>query len=156
MRHTFSFIATLAVFWELMSGHTSALLLGLGGASVALVIFIVHRMNIIDHETHPVGLVLRLPKFLFWLLMDLVASNINVMKRVWQVKPDISPSVLKFKLDHSSDMEKVIFSNAITVTPGTITIDLQKDTMLVHALTDDASSNIRSGEKTEKVRQLIS
>lgn len=155
MRHSLSFAATLIMFWLLMSGHTSVLMLTLGLISVALVVFIVQRMDIIDHETHPVGVFGKLPRFAMWLFVDLILSNLAVLKHIWQIKPVISPAVLTYKLDLSGDIDKVIYANAITVTPGTITIDLQDDVITVHSLTDESSSNIRSGEKTARVRQLM-
>ncbi|MCC2604940.1 Na+/H+ antiporter subunit E [Planctobacterium marinum] len=156
MRHTLSFSMTLAVFWLLMSGHTSLLILSLGLASVLAVLYIVYRLNILDGETHPVGFELKLPRFLSWLLLDLFLSNLLVVKHIWQFKPAISPKLITYTLSQMSDMEKAIYANAISVTPGTISIDLQQDSITVHALTDSAFSNILSGEKGQKVRQLVS
>lgn len=156
MRHTVSFGMTLALFWVLMSGHTSLFMLGLGAASVAVVMCLVYRLDMLDGETHPVGFLQKLPQFLIWLLRDLILSNIQVVKYIWQAKPDISPTLLTYKLHHTSDIEKVIYANAISVTPGTLTVELQQDTITVHALTEAVSSNILSGEKSQKVRQLVS
>lgn len=156
MRHTVSFGMTLALFWVLMSGHTSLFMLSLGAASVAVVMYLVYRLDMLDGETHPVGFLQKLPQFLIWLLHDLILSNIQVVKYIWQAKPDISPTLLTYKLHHAGDIEKVIYANAISVTPGTLTVELLQDSITVHALTEAVSSNIRSGEKSQKVRQLVS
>ena len=48
----------------------------------------------------------------------------------------------------------MIYANSITLTPGTITLDLRDGTLLVHALTDDTADGLKSGEMDAKVHRL--
>lgn len=152
---TLSLSAFLITFWLLMSGHYSFLLISLGLISVLFVMIIVRRMDIVDHETFPLHVALKLPRFLVWLLADLVAANINVVKHIWRKKLTISPTLVTCELQPSSDIAKVIYANSITVTPGTVTIDLKEDSITVHALTSDALEDIRSGARNTTVKELV-
>ncbi|BDX05249.1 Na+/H+ antiporter subunit E [Planctobacterium marinum] len=156
MRHTLSFTVTLMVFWLLLSGHITSLMLSLEVISVVSVILLVHRLGMFDQETHPTNLILKLPKFLSWLIADLIMSNLQVVKLIWQPKPQLSPALLTVNMHQPGDMERVIYANSITVTPGTLTVDLQNDTITVHTLTEDMSTTIRSGERDHKVKGFLS
>lgn len=155
MLKTVSLSATLMIFWLLMSGIYTPLLIGLGVVSVALTMIIVHRMNIIDQETHPTHILLNLPRFIVYLFIDLVNSSITVVKLVWQVNTPISPTFSTYKIKLKTDVAKVIYANAITVTPGTIAIDLDGDEITVHALVKEGIDDLMTGEKETKVRQLV-
>jgi multicomponent Na+:H+ antiporter subunit E len=61
MRHTFFLSLTLAMFWVLNSGHNTALMLLLGIISIAIVLYIAHRMDVVDHEAQQVHLTHKLP-----------------------------------------------------------------------------------------------
>ena len=56
MRHTISLFIVLAAFWWLNSGYDSALMLSLAGGSIAFVLYIAHRMDVVDHECQPLHL----------------------------------------------------------------------------------------------------
>lgn len=155
MLKTISLSATLMIFWLLMSGIYTPLLIGLGIVSVALTMIIVHRMNIIDQETHPTHILRNLPKFIVYLFIDLIMSSITVVKLVWQVKKPITPTFSTYKIKLKTDVAKVIYANAITVTPGTIAIDLNGDEITVHALVKEGIDDLMTGEKETKVRQLV-
>ena len=86
----------LAIFWIINSGHFDGLLLGLGLVSLVLVIVITRRMQTVDGEYEPpVLLSFRLPLYMLWLAWEIIKSNIDVVRRIWQPSPDISPTVFK-------------------------------------------------------------
>lgn len=71
--------------------------------------------------------------YLFCLVIEVVKSNLNIISLIWSNKePD--PKIAHFKVDLKSNFLRVLFANAITLTPGTITIDLEEDNYTVHAL----------------------
>ncbi len=53
MTRTASLTLFLAIVWLLLSGHFEPLILSFGAASVVFVVFLAHRMDVIDHEGHP-------------------------------------------------------------------------------------------------------
>lgn len=154
MRHTVSIFVVLSLIWLLNSGHYTPLLLSLGLVSVIGVVWIAYRMDVVDHESQPVHLTLRLPSYYWWLLKQIVASNIDVAKRVWLGNKSISPSVATLSLSQRTDMGKVIYANSMTLTPGTVAMDLQGDSVVVHALTARGIAELKRGEMDRRVRRL--
>lgn len=154
MRYTISLSVTLALFWLMNSGHYTVLLLLLGLASVTLVVFIAHRMDVVDYESQPIYLTRRLPSYYAWLIKEIVMANIKVVKHIWLGNQSISPSMAIIKCNQNTDMGKVIFANSITLTPGTVTIDLEGDQVTVHALMQDDLESLIEGEMDCRVCQL--
>lgn len=145
----------LAAFWLINSGHLEPFLLGLGALSVAGIIFVTKRMERVDglYES-PVILSLRLPGYLLWLFWEIVKSNLHVIRRIWQREPDISPVVFNVKVSQKSEVCKVLYANSITMTPGTITLDIDGDEFEVHALTREAAEGVMDGEMDRRVTRL--
>ena len=66
------------------------------------------------------------------LLKEIVLSNINVLKVIWGKTPD--PLLVRFGCSLKSELLQVLVANSITLTPGTITVELENGQYLVHAL----------------------
>ena len=128
IRHTLYLFLGLAAFWLLNSGHYTTLILSLGGASIAFVIYISHRMDVVDHESLPLHLSwTKLPVYILWLLKEVVVSNISVVKHIWLGNNSISPTLSTIQVSQKTEIGKVIYANSITMTPGTVTVDLAGD-----------------------------
>ena len=67
----------------------------------------------------------------------------------------INPALIKFKTKLSNISSKVILGNSITLTPGTITVDIKGDEFLVHSLMDISFSGIENDALPHKVAQLF-
>ena len=95
----FKYGILLLLFWLLLSGHFEPLLLGLGLASVALTVFLMKRMNVIDHESYPLHLSTRLFAFIVYIIRDIVVANIDVIKRIMTTSGKaISPRLVEIPL----------------------------------------------------------
>lgn len=145
MRHTIYLVIALAAIWLLNSGHYNFLLLALGALSIALVTWIGRKMEVVDSESQPVALTHKLPLYWLWLSREVVLANIDVVKRIWKGVDAIDPTVAKLKLTQSDDMGRVIYANSITLTPGTVTLDLSDDEVLVHALSKEGIEALEKG-----------
>lgn len=154
MRHTISTIVVLALIWLANSGHYTGLILGLGVVSIGFVVWIAHKMDVVDAESTPFHLSSRLPGFYLWLIRKIIASNIDVAKRVWGGAGAISPVVKTLPLTQKTDMGRVIYANSITLTPGTVSIDLNEDQVTVHALSEDGMQELEEGEMNRRVTAL--
>ena len=130
MKHTLSISALLATIWLANSGHYTGLLLSFGAVSVALVVWICHRMDVVDHESQPIHLTRHLPRYYAWLAVQIVASNIDVVKRVWSGNSAISPGMRRFTVNQKTDIGRVIYANSINLTPGTIAVTLSDNEVL--------------------------
>jgi len=153
---SYSFAALLLLFWVFLSGHLGPLLLGLGLASVALTVFLSQRMNVIDHESYPLHLSSQLPAFIVYMFKEIIKANIDVIKRVlqWQGST-ISPQLVELPALQKSDLGRVVYANAITLTPGTVSIELSQDTILIHALTEEAAEELATGSMAKEVSNRV-
>lgn len=154
MRHTIYMSLFLAAFWLLNSGHNTVLILLLGAVSIAFVLFIAHRMDVVDHESQPVHLTIKLPGYNIWLIKEIICSNILVVKHIWLGNKTISPTMKTIKANQKSDIGKVIYANSITLTPGTVSVNLQGDQITVHALLRESIKDLETGEMDRRVTQL--
>ena len=142
--------------WVLLSGYFDPLLLGLGLASVALTVYLVHRMDILDQESFPVQLISRFPKFFVFILREIVKSNIDVIKRTFSSgDKSVNPRLEEFSLPQKTDLGRVIYTNSITLTPGTVSVELTKDTVIVHALAKDLADDLYTGEMAEEIPDKV-
>lgn len=155
MKHIASIFVVLATFWLINSGLYKPLILGLGLVSVLFVIYLTHRMDVIDHESQPLHLFDRkLPAYYLWLMRKIIASNADVVRRIWAGPGSISPCVERIAMDQTTDMGKVIYANSMTLTPGTVAMDIRGDTVIVHALTRAGMDEIVAGEMNRRVAGL--
>lgn len=124
--------------WFALSGHTEPLLLAFGAVSCAIVVLIAWRFGILDRESVPLHLGLRFIGYWAWLAGQIVKSNLEVARLVLQPNA-IDPRLVRVKATQHSDIGRVIHANSITLTPGTVSIEIEGDEILVHALTPKLS-----------------
>ena len=147
-----SYAAFLFAVWFLLSGHLEPLMLGLGLVSVLLTVILIRRMTLIDHESYPLHLTSKLPAFLVYILGEIVKANIDVIKRILTFRrTSISPQLFEVPASLKTDLGRVIYANSITLTPGTVSVELTKEKVLVHALTKEAADDLSSGEMVELI-----
>ena len=141
----------LALTWWLWSGHLEPLLLGAGLASCAFVIWLSRRMEILDEEMEPMGVWLRLFGYLPWLLWQIALANWAVARLVWSPHPALEPTLDRVPAGQRTEFGQTVYANSITLTPGTVTLDVRDGSILVHALTRSARDDLRGGEMNRRV-----
>ncbi len=156
MKHTITLFLSLAIFWLLSSDQYSTLILSLGLLSIVLVFFIARRMDVVDHEYHALHFSFKFPGYFFWFIKELILSNIAVVKCIWLGNNSISPTLTTLKATQKTEVGKVIYANCITMTPGTVTIELVGDQLLVHALQKETVAELNAGEMDRRITQLES
>jgi len=145
---------TLAVFWLANSGHYTVLMLSLEAISIALIVYIAHRMDVVDHEAQPLHLTLKIPGYYAWLIKEIFLANLTVVKHIWLGNKSISPVFATITASQKTEIGKVIYANSITLTPGTVTVNIEDDKFLVHALLQESIEDLESGEMDRRVTQL--
>ena len=152
MLHAVSLALVLSVFWLLLSGYFfSSLLLSLGVVSVVTVVLVARRMDVIDHEGHPIHLTWRAILYWPWLLWEIVKANMDVAKAILAKKMPIDPVIMNVKCTQKTELGQVVYANSITLTPGTVTIAVIGDSFHVHALTPGAREGLETGEMDMRV-----
>ena len=154
MRHRIRLFVTLLLLWYLLSGMYAPLLLGLGVVSCMLVVWIAERKNLVDHEGLPPNLNwLRLTRYWIWLLGQIVIANIDVSRRILDPRLPISPQLINVPAK-MSDLLRVLYANSITLTPGTVSIQVSDTDITVHALTTSGANELLNGDMGLRVAEL--
>jgi len=147
--------AALAGFWVLLSGYWLTLVVVLGIASIALCVFIAWRLDVIDHEGHPVHLTIPGLTYFPWLFKEIILSNLTVAKAILGGKNARRPQILRVKASQSDALGQTVYANSITLTPGTVSIAVEDGYITVHAFMDETADGLRSGEMDAKVCKLM-
>ena len=143
----------LVAAWLLWSGIYKPLLLWLGAFSCLLSVYISHRVGFFDRTTG-LHVIPKLPRFSLWLLVEIVKSSLQVARIILSPKLPISPTVVYIDAEPEGPIGQVILSNSITLTPGTVTLDVFDDRLCVHCLTRDGARGVESGDANRRVATL--
>ncbi len=144
----------LAVFWLLWSGHLEPTLLFYGLLSCAIVLAAAVRVGIADRESLPFRMEICSVRYVAWLLVEIVKSNIAVAKIILDPRLPTRPRIIRTRSSQRSDVGRVVFANSITLTPGTITLAVREDEIIVHALNGAFADDLQSGEMDRRVCDL--
>ncbi|GAA0858198.1 Na+/H+ antiporter subunit E [Aliiglaciecola litoralis] len=131
--------------WLLLSGHYNALLISLGVVSVLFTLYMSKRMDAIDHESHPIHISAKLIKFWVLLAGKVFTANIDVALRILGFRPT-EPQLIKLKLNQCSDLTKVIYANAITLTPGSASLHIEDGYLYVHTISKQGAQDLLNGD----------
>lgn len=71
-------------------------------------------------------------QYIFIFIFALIKSNLDVARRVLSPSLPINPGIVKFKTKLTKNFAKMVLANSITLTPGTLSIDIVEDTFYIH------------------------
>jgi multicomponent Na+:H+ antiporter subunit E len=148
-------VVVLAAFWLALSGRYTVLLLALGAASVALVVWISQRMEIVDEE-QPIHATASLPRYTVWLVGQVLIAALRVARLVWSPRPALRPVVGRTNAAGMSHLAQTIYANSITLTPGTLSMTVDDESVEVHSLQPSGLEELRRGAMLSRVRRLES
>lgn len=157
MKYTLVLILNLAAAWMIWSGMNSVdnpFILALGGGSLLLTILVCIRMRIADSECVPLHFSWRIIPYTFYLIKEIVVSNVDVAKIVLAPKMPLQRSLIEVHARHDSEIANVVLANSITLTPGTVSVSMDDDVIKVHALSFEGAADDLSGAMAAKVRKL--
>lgn len=159
--------AILFVFWIVLSGMMKAKFLIIGFFTSLIIAWLTGPLLRLPSlaRKNEVYLAFDFPylkfiKYLPWLLWEVVKANIDVVKLVLNPKMPIDPVIIKFKKPMANPLAHVILANSITLTPGTITMDLEEGVYYVHAISKEAAEALApkegEGEMPRRVAYIFS
>lgn len=150
-----SFLLALYAFWLLLSGMFTPFLLLSGIGSAIAILLISRRMDVVDHEGHPIQLGWRpFLSYWPWLLKEIWLAGWDVTKRILSPALPISPTITEFVPTQRTDLGLVIHANSITLTPGTISLEVEAGRFLVHALTREGAAALAGSEMDRRCTAL--
>jgi multicomponent Na+:H+ antiporter subunit E len=135
-------------FWLALSGHWDPVHVGLGAAAAAVVTLLNRG------ERALTGMVRRLPWLVAyggWLLVEIVRANLQVARIVLDPRLPVDPVVVRVPAPSADDLVVATYANSITLTPGTVTLDVEDGELIVHALTPASAAGVTSGAMARRV-----
>lgn len=147
---------TMALFWLLLSGYFKPQLLILGLISVAITVYFSVRMKVLDHQDQEIYFpLIKIIPYWCWLFVEIIKSNISVAKMILRKDMDIKPLLKVVPSSQKTEIGRVIYANSITLTPGTVAINIAKNgDVIVHALHQDSIKDLERGEMSRRVTKL--
>lgn len=152
--HIAKWAALLSIFWLLLSGYIQPLLLGFGVISIAIVLVVLKRMDAVDQEPRLMSTGYQSIRYLIWLMGQIVNSSIQVTRLIWGSSGKISPALGKIKTDNIPSEHHALYANSITLTPGTLSVDLEDGKITVHALQKSSIDELKEGKMAEKITSI--
>ncbi|MFO8235605.1 MAG: Na+/H+ antiporter subunit E [Bacteroidales bacterium] len=137
-------------FWVLLNNSFEPLILIIGaGVSLVLAIVFCSRCNVFSELKLTPGAFIYSLIYIAVFLYELIKSNLDVARRILTPTLPINPGIVEVKTKLKSKMGKMILANSITLTPGTLTIDIQDDTLYIHWI------DVKSDDINEATKQIV-
>lgn len=111
-------------------------------------------MKFFEHTSGLARMATRLPGYWFWLLIEIIKSAIQVSRIVLSPSLPIQPKLVKLTAKSDQELPQVILGNSITLSPGTITIDIDESEVLVHCISAEGAADMESGVLLDKIDKL--
>lgn len=140
--------------WIFFAGNwqVSTLITGLGAATaVTLASF---RCNVVDREGHPFHLAFTLPFYWLWLAKEVLLSTLTITRIIWKPELEIHPGFTWLHLHQHTDLGRTIYANSVTMTPGTVCVNIQPRRVLVHAIEHNSLKELASGSIDKRILRL--
>jgi multicomponent Na+:H+ antiporter subunit E len=142
-------------FWVLCSGYLDPLHLGFGLVCTALVT--AWSADLLLPPGRSAGAWTKLWRglaYLPWLLYQIVLANLHVVYLV--IFPhELRPQIVRFRSRLRSELALVTLANSITLTPGTVTMDIEDGEFWVHAVSDKVARDLREGDMERRVAHVF-
>jgi len=156
---TMSFLS-LMTFWVIMSGFFTPFHLITGVIMVAGVMYVnyqikAHRFYEDDMNDLKELRFIRAGYYVIWMVIQIILAGIHVVSIILKPSMPIHTTILKFRVDLPSAHARMILGNSITLTPGTLTIDITGNEFIVHSLDDVSCESIVSDKMPREVLKLF-
>ncbi len=146
----------LFVFWLLITWrlHWQHLLVGL---VCAFGVALFNRDLLLAKAERPLFLRTTAYKwfiYFYHLVVAIFKSNWEVAKIVLRRDMGISPCFVRFDAKLKKPLNRVILGNSITLTPGTLTVEVEEDYYIVHCITADNANDVADWEMTARLAEI--
>lgn len=161
MVHQVSLFILLFAFWMALVGTLATKFIVYGLITAAVTVWLCYPLLLVSNKDGSkkyfvFGVsVCKFISYSFWLLWQLVLANIDVLKATTSQDLNIDPKVVRFYFKVDNPMAYVVLANSITLTPGTVTLNVDDDGLFeIHALTVGAAEGVLDGSFQKKVANL--
>lgn len=92
--------------------------------------------------------------YVFVLIREILAANLKVCHLILSEEEEIDPALVEFQTDMETPAGRAFYGNAITLTPGTITVSLENDTYVVHCLDESMAQGLSDARLEQMLHGL--
>ncbi|MBW2598773.1 MAG: Na+/H+ antiporter subunit E [Deltaproteobacteria bacterium] len=154
-----NFVATFVMllgFWALLSGKFDTFHLSLGVICSLIVAYLSHDLLFANIRVGSGRVIAqRFFRYMPWLLHEIVMANFHVAYLALSPRMPIDPQIITFRTKLESDISWVTLANSITLTPGTITMDIADREFMVHAIDRKVADDLDTGEMEDQVAHIF-
>lgn len=146
----------LFAFWVLLNGQWTTEIAVVGVVLSALLYLFIWKFLGYSPRKE-VQLLLRFPRAIVYfgfLVKEIVISALATIRLIWSPRLVTEPRLTSFQTKLKTEPGKVILANSITMTPGTITVDIRDDRLLVHCLDESFSEGLENSEMEKRILRL--
>jgi len=152
MKYLYSFIVLFAP-WLVLSGKFDPLHVGMGVVCSLLVAYRSADLLFPDREATLVDRLRQLAGFIGyigWLFWEIILANLHVFRVALSPRMNelLAPRLVEFDTKLEKELSKFILANSITLTPGTVTVRVNGNKFLVHALTKKTADGLPGAMET--------
>lgn len=140
--------------WIILSGKFDVFHLSAGLITIAMVAWLQSLLVPMRKEGEPRIRLLPVLLYVPWLFWQMVLSSLFVARLILWDREHIDPRIVVFRSHQPSVVHHTVFANSITLTPGTLTVDLRGDRYLVHAICERTENELLNGPMARKVARL--
>jgi multicomponent Na+:H+ antiporter subunit E len=149
----------LLLTWIILSGMMDWFHFSLGVISSALVTWWSSDMLFSDRGIAPHNRLLqfcRIPGYLFWLSWQIVLANLHVLRLAFSpgLRKQMEPQLVRFSSGLTTDFQKFVLAQSITLTPGTVTMKIEGDEFIIHAISNSSVRGL-TGSMVKRVRRVF-
>lgn len=146
----------LFTFWLLLSTLLDWFHLFFGLVSTGLVTMFTYDMVFVNEDgRNNIKKLARFITYLPWILSQIIIANLDVAKRALDPRMPIEPDFITFDSVLKTDLSRTTLANSITLTPGTVTVDIDGDEFLVHAIARGPGDDLLEGTMERKVAHVF-
>lgn len=144
------------LLWVIFNGNFTLEICVFGVViSVTLFAFVCKFMDFsLKKEIHIYKKSFLFVRYVFLLIKEIVKANFGVIRMILNQREEIQPVLVTFHSDLKTVTGKAFLANAITLTPGTITVSLEKDQYTVHCLDESLAEGMNDSDFVEYIKKL--
>jgi multicomponent Na+:H+ antiporter subunit E len=117
--------------------------------------YILHRMRYFRNDAFAFRYnPLKLMGFWLWIGKEIVVSSLAVTKVIFQRTIEVNPQLIELDVTGFDSLDQAVYGNSITLTPGTLALDVHDDRILVHSMLPQAAADLEAGEMQRRVARL--
>ena len=146
MKYVMTFLLLLTIYMFLASFTVYELILG----SIVSAILSALIVNTVNYELDirlPYLLIKFIAIYLPVFIFKLILANLDVARRVLSPKIPLKPGIVKIKTHLKGDFGKLTLANSITLTPGTLSLDIVDDYLYVHTVEVKGTNEVENQEQ---------